>query len=207
MMGLLLPHADLELLEKAEAKAFERFWGKSMAELREISLQEMHEFAHEFRELVYTMPFQLPQDMILLGRTIAILSGMCTGLNPQFNLWGSIAPYAQKLLSEEVSGGWRFWLDELGVIARALLALPRQAESVLGKMERGELAVQVPQLVERVNRLERAVLRLTGGTMFVGLLTAGVQVYLAGQVPLGTGLLVAAGIVLAWIILPRRAKR
>ena len=87
LLGVLLPHANLALLEKAEAQAFERFWGKSIAELREISFEEMHEFAIEFRELMYTMPFQIPQDLILLGRALAILSGMCTGLNPGFNVW------------------------------------------------------------------------------------------------------------------------
>src|SRR5204862_7257732 len=33
MMGVLLPSVNLELLERAEAKIFERFWGKTMTEL------------------------------------------------------------------------------------------------------------------------------------------------------------------------------
>ena len=42
------------------------------------------------------LPFQLPENLLLLGRTVAILSGMCTGLDPEFNLWTSIAPYAEQ---------------------------------------------------------------------------------------------------------------
>jgi len=49
-MGVLLPHADLERLQSTEAEIFDRFWGKSMAELRAISWDEMREFAREFRE-------------------------------------------------------------------------------------------------------------------------------------------------------------
>jgi predicted unusual protein kinase regulating ubiquinone biosynthesis (AarF/ABC1/UbiB family) len=203
MMGVLLPHADLELLEKAEAQAFERFWGKSMAELRQVSHQEMVDFALEFRELIYTMPFQIPQDLILLGRTIAILFGICTGMDPEFNVWDSAKPFAQKLIAEEAVSGWQFWLGELGGIARALLTLPRRTEAILGQMERGELAVRVPQLVRQVKQIERTTRRMVGGIVFAALLLGGAQIYLAGYVVFGGIVLACAGIALAWVILAR----
>ncbi|NIV30938.1 MAG: AarF/ABC1/UbiB kinase family protein, partial [Anaerolineae bacterium] len=147
--------------------------------------------------------FQVPQDLILLGRAMAILSGMCTGLDPQFNLWESVAPFAQKLIAEEAVSDWRFWLDELGELARALLTMPRRLDSVLGTMERGELAVQVPQLVERVDRLERAIRRAATTVIFAALLTAGVQLYLADHVLPASILLAAAALALAWAIFSR----
>ena len=204
MLGVLLPHADLALLEKAVAKEFEQFWGKSMAELREISHQEMREFAQEFRELIYTMPFQIPQDLLLLGRTVAILFGMCTGLDPEFNVWNHVTPFAQKLIAEETLSGWEFWLGELGTLARTLLTLPRRTDAILGKMERGELAVRTPQLAEQMNRLERTVRQGVGGLIFAALLMSGVQLYLAGHVPLGGALFAGAGIALGWTLFARR---
>ncbi len=134
---------------------------------------------------------------------MAILSGMCTGLDPQFNLWESVAPFAQKLIAEEAVSDWRFWLDELGELARALLTMPRRLDSVLGTMERGELAVQVPQLVERVDRLERAIRRAATTVIFAALLTAGVQLYLADHVLPASILLAAAALALAWAIFSR----
>ncbi|HEX7973630.1 MAG TPA: AarF/UbiB family protein, partial [Anaerolineales bacterium] len=86
-LGVLLPTADLLLLEKAEAKLFEQFWGKNMTELSHIDPGEVREFLGEFRELLYALPFQVPHDIIYLGRAVAILSGMCTGLDPSFNVW------------------------------------------------------------------------------------------------------------------------
>jgi len=201
MMGVLLPSADLGLLERAEAKIFERFWGKTMTELRQLGPEQIGEFAREFRGLIYNMPFQVPQDLILLGRTIAILSGMCTGLDPDFNVWVSVVPYAQKLIAEEATSGWEFWLDELGDLARALLALPKQTEAVLSKMERGEIAVRVPQLTEQISRLELAVRRMIGGTIFAALLLGGVQLYVAGQMGFGSALFVGAAAVCIWIML------
>ena len=206
MLGVLLPHADLALLERAEAKAFERFWGKSMTELRQLGPQQMREFASEFRELIYTMPFQIPEDLIFLGRTVAILSGMCTGLDPHFNVWSGIAPYAQKLIAEEAATGWEFWLGELETLARALLSLPKRTEAVLSQMERGELAVRIPQVVERLDRLEVTARRTVGGMIFAGLLVSGVQLYLAGQLVFGGVLLAGAALALGWVMLAGRGR-
>ncbi len=100
-LDVLLPSADLKLLEQAETQIFDRFWGMSMSELRKVNPREMHQFGMQFRELMYEMPFQLPHNLLLLGRTVAILSGMCTGLDPNFNLWSELAPYAQKMVMEE----------------------------------------------------------------------------------------------------------
>ncbi len=202
LLGVLLPHADLRLLERAEAKAFERFWGKDMAELRQIDMQEMHAFAREFRELIYTMPFQVPQDLILLGRTVAILSGMCTGLNPQFNVWTALEPFARRLVAEEM--GSEVWLQELGRWLRAAAGLPLQAERVLGRLERGEVAVRAPEVTEHLRQLSGAVQRLAGSVVFAALLLAGVQVWLAGQPAPAALLMAGAGLVLAWLAWPRR---
>ena len=91
-LDVLLPGADLKLIEQAESQLFDRFWGMSMNELRNVDHREMAQFAMQFRELMYEMPFQLPHNLLLLGRTVAILSGMCTGLDPNFNLWAQLHP-------------------------------------------------------------------------------------------------------------------
>jgi predicted unusual protein kinase regulating ubiquinone biosynthesis (AarF/ABC1/UbiB family) len=203
MLDLLLPHADLALLERAEAKAFEQFWGKSLGELRQIGHREMHEFAAEFRELVYTMPFQIPQDLILLGRTMAILSGICTGIDREFNIWHSAAPYAEKLIAEEAVSGRAFWTGELSEMARALLVLPRRAASVLAHVERGNLIVRNPRLSEQVAALERAMRRLAGCVVFAALLTSGIQLILSGHIGLGVALLAGAAVALLWVTMAR----
>jgi predicted unusual protein kinase regulating ubiquinone biosynthesis (AarF/ABC1/UbiB family) len=203
IMDVLLPSANLELIEKAEAKMFEQFWGKSMTELKGISHEEMRAAMLEFRELMYDMPFQIPQDMILLGRCVAILSGMCTGLNPQFNVWEGLEPFAQRLIREEAGSNLDMWLDELKNIGGTLLGYPRRIDNLLAKMEKGEMAVQTPQLEAPIKSLQRAVTRLTGGIIFAAILVGGIQVYLTGDVILGGVLLFSSGIVLLWVLFYR----
>ena len=199
-LGILLPEADLEILEKAEAKAFERFWGKSMSELAQIDHQELIEFASEFRDLMYDMPFQIPQDLILLGRTLAILSGMCTGLDPAFNVWESIRPYAKDLIKSEVTGNIDLWLQELERLVRSLLSTPRRVEAALDLIETGNLKVRVPELQRHLVGIERNLQRLTGAIIFAALILGGVQLTTAGQTLPGMMLMGAALITLVLLI-------
>ena len=203
MMDLLLPGADLEMIKRAETRVFDRYWGKNMTELTSISYTEIRELTDEFRELVYDMPFQVPQNVIFLARCVGILAGMCTGLDPQFNVWNYLAPYAEKLMAEEVRTGWQFWLGEAGKTARTLISLPNRLDSMLLKLERGEVSVRTPETSQQTQRLERAMRRLTGSVVFAALLLGGVQFILGQQQWPGIILLSGAGITFIWLIFNR----
>lgn len=199
-LHVLLPSADIKQLEQMSASMFDMFWGKSMEELRQLSPEEMFRFADRFRDLMFNMPFQLPQNLLLLGRTVAILSGMCTGLDSEFNLWNQLAPYATKLVSQEVGSNWRVWLDEAGNILKELIAIPSKMGRVLSQIERGDLTVQVPTVSRQLTYLERAVNRLTGSLVFAAFLIGSVILYNAGK-DLFAGILGGCSVVtLIWII-------
>jgi len=205
MLNILLPNADLDLIIQAESAMFDRFWGKSMDELRNISFDEMHDFAKEFRELVYEMPFQVPQDLVFLFRTVAILAGICTGLHPDFNLWTVMAPYTEKMISEEA--GASTWLKEAGMILQTLVALPRKTEDVLDRISRGGLAVQIPAGERQLKQINQTLRRLVYAVLFLALLTSGTQVYLNQEGWLAYLLLGAAGLALLAVLMPRRPPR
>ena len=202
-LDVLLPTADLQLIERATVQFFERFWGMSMSDLRDIDHAEMMRFGMQFRELMFDLPFQLPENLLLLGRTVAILSGMCTGMDPEFNLWTSLAPYASKLIADEGSSTWQVWLAEATKILQVLIGLPGRTDRVLTMMERGELNVQAPLLELRVRRLERSANRQTGALVFVGLVIAGALLR-ASDPGLGDVLLGASALALAWVVFSGR---
>ena len=199
-MGVLLPSADTQLLEQAERQLFERFWGMSMSELRKVNHREMRDFAHQFRDLMYEMPFQLPHNLLLLGRTVAILSGMCTGLDPDFNVWAELAPYAQKLVADEVGSGWEVWLDEIGELVKELIALPAQTSRVLTRMERGELNVNMPQVNRHLSYVEGAMNRVAGALIFAVFLLSGVLLRNGGDVSLSNVFWGLSFLALIWTI-------
>jgi len=203
---VLLPGADLKMIEQAEAQAFDRFWGMSMSELKKTSPEEIKKFAHQYRDLMLSMPFQAPNDLLMLLRTVAILSGMCTGLDPNFNLWTQLAPYAQKMIASDSASGLDVILDQLGDVLQVLIALPSQTSRVLTKMEQGELAVQSPQVTREVRTLVRSVDRLTGGVVFAAFVFGGVMLSDAGNAALGNAFFGAAGAALLWVLFGGRGK-
>lgn len=184
MLGFLLPGADLGLIEKAEAKIFDSFWGRDMGELSQIDPSEMLEFVKEFRELLYEFPFQIPQDFIFIGRSVGILSGLCTGLDPNFNIWDHLVPFANKILAEEIHQNRDKWIDEIGNYFKLLIGLPNRIESFMNKFERGEISVRDMQLISQVNQLERAINKLTLSILFLSFLICGFILYGSGFITL-----------------------
>ena len=204
-LHVLLPGTDLEQLEQMSASMFDMFWGKSMDDIRQLSPEEMFRFADRFRDLMYNMPFQLPQNLLMLGRTVAILSGMCVGLEKEFNLWNQLAPYATKLVSQEVGSNWRVWLDELGNVLKELIAIPTKMGRVMSQVERGDLTVQVPAVSRQMGSLEKAINRLTGSIIFAALLLGGIMLYSDGKDLLAYFLFGCSGLVLIWTVFFSRA--
>jgi predicted unusual protein kinase regulating ubiquinone biosynthesis (AarF/ABC1/UbiB family) len=206
MLDVLLPGADLERLEQVEQIMFDRVWGMDMRQMTRMAHSEMREMAYEFRDVMYEMPFQVPQDFIYLGRAVGILAGMCTGLDPDFNPWLAIAPYGQSLLEEELRSDPEAWLGEALDLVRVTLGLPRLADDVLSQARRGDLQVRIApdrSLQRQIDRLERAVNRALAGLIFIGLVTAGTLAYVGGERGLGTAGLVGALLTLAIILLYR----
>ena len=202
-LDVLLPGADLALIERASMQVFDRFGGMSMDQLRGIDHAEMMRFGLQFRDLMRDLPFQLPDNLLMLGRSIGLLSGMCTGLDPEFNIWGTITPYAKELVAEEGGSTTERVLAEAGKIAMVALGLPGRADRVLTLAEHGELTFQTPLLNLRLRRLERTVNRANGVLVFAALLIAGALV--TGSEPvLGRWLMGLSVLPLLWAMVAGR---
>ena len=202
-LQLLLPGADLDLLERACKRVFDTLWGKSTREMMRMSNEEFRVFADEFGGLLYEMPFQVPENLILLGRCVSILSGMATGLNPDFSVWIGLAPYVEKLMQKDGGSGARFVWKEIEAMGRLLLGLPRRVDELAARMEQGRLEVRVPEMKQHVARLERGMRKLAGSIVFAAGLVAATELFLGGRLEIALGLGAAELILLVWILLGR----
>jgi len=177
-MEILLPGADLELLERASGRVFERFWGKSTQDMLNFSRDEAMEFVHEFGTLLYDMPFQVPENLILLARALAILMGICSGLDPSFNVWALGVPYAQRLVASERGNGLQPWLKEAGSNLVSAVLLPGKLDRLIGRIEQGRVETRNPRLEESLRKIERGQRRLIAAVFFGGLLTSATLLFL-----------------------------
>lgn len=204
--GVLLPNADTVELERVMSHVFERFGGMGFAELRELDPKQFRDFALEFSDVILTLPFQLPEDFLLVMRAVSLTSGVCSALHPAYNLWDSVEPYAQTLLRAEggnVAGDVaREGLESLAIAWR----LPKRIDAVLTRAEDGTMPVTAPALESAVTRLERTARRGVSALVFAGLLAGGALVR-PEEPGLSTALMIASAVPLLHAVVGGRSKR
>jgi predicted unusual protein kinase regulating ubiquinone biosynthesis (AarF/ABC1/UbiB family) len=187
-VGLLLPSADTVELERAMTALFARFGGMGFAQLQEVDPREFRDFAIEFGDVVRAMPFQLPDNFLLIVRTVSLTSGMCSSLAPDFNMWDAVEPYADQLLRDESGNTVRAFAREALSIAGVMVRLPRRLDDVVTRIEEGRFTVETPRLDQRIRGLERMGRRVISAVLFAGLLIGG-TVLRADEQVLGTVLM------------------
>ncbi|MBK4349056.1 ABC1 kinase family protein [Lacisediminihabitans changchengi] len=199
-IGVLLPSADTVELERAMTAIFARFGGMGFAELQQVDPREFRVFATEFGDLVRTLPVQLPENFLLIVRALSLTSGMCSSLDPAFNIWDAVEPYSAKLIREEsgnaVQAAAKQVLSTAGVISR----LPGRIDSVITRIEEGTVIVQTPKLERRLESIERTTRRLVSAVAFAALLIGGVLLR-PDAVVLGTILMIASALPLLHALL------
>ena len=190
-VGVLLSTADTAELERAMTALFARFGGMGFAELREVDPREFRIFAVQFGEVVRSLPFQLPENFLLVIRAMTLTSGVASALNPSFNLWDSVEPYAAQLIRDERGNIAQDLGRQALDIAAVTLRLPKRLDALADRLEDGSLSVGSPKLERQVARLDRTARRLVSALLFGALLIAG-AVLRPDDAVLGTVLMIAS---------------
>ncbi|WP_394552430.1 ABC1 kinase family protein [Agromyces sp. MMS24-JH15] len=190
-VGLLLPSADTTELERAMTALFARFGGMGFAELQKVDPREFRDFAVEFGDLVRALPFQLPENFLLIIRAVSLTSGLCSSLDPAFNIWDAVEPYAARLLRDERGNAAQAIAKEAVSFAGVVARLPGRLDELVTRFESGRVAVDSPRLDLRIRSLEQLARRLISAVLFAALLISGAV--LRDDLPvLGTILIVAS---------------
>ncbi|MDQ1130819.1 AarF/ABC1/UbiB kinase family protein [Microbacterium sp. SORGH_AS_0888] len=205
-IGVLLPSADTRELERAMTALFARFGGMGFAQLRDVDPREMRVFADEFGEVMRSLPFQLPENFLLVIRAASMTSGVCSTLDPDYNVWDSVEPYAARLLRDQGSGVVRDLAQQGVLTASALWRLPRRLDTVITRVEDGRLQVDLSRLDDRLGRLERLAQRILGGVLFTAFLLAAVLLRASDPVFSGVMFVVSAAPLLYALFGARRRR-
>ncbi len=200
--GVLLPGADLRRLEEIHEELFQRFWGVRIGDLRATAFSEAEYFFRQYRDVLYELPFQMQVDLLFASRAVGLLAGLSTQLDPEFDPWAETLPFAQRLAAQELRRNWREILSGGLAQLQILLGLPRRADAVLARAERGTLTVQsalTPEERKMIRRLERSVHRLSWTILAAGLVIAGVMLRASAPgAPWGWWLIAAGALAFLW---------
>lgn len=205
-LGVLLPSADTRELERTMSALFARFGGVAFTDLQEVDPRELRAFANEFGETIRVLPFQLPEHFLLVIRAVSLISGLCSTLDPQFNIWNAVEPYADRLLRDERGGVVRSFAGEAVSTVALAARLPRRLEGLADRLENGEIGVETPRLDRQIRRLERTGGRMVSAVLFFGLLVGGVLLRPTDDAT-GAGLMIASALPLLHAVLAGFAGR
>lgn len=142
-LGFLLPSADIDRIVEAQSTVLNHVWGRKLLELSRPDPREVQELTSEFRDLLFDMPFQIPQDFIYLGRAFGMVIGLVSQLNPDINPWHTVEKYGQELLQTQRAEQFSELSTEMlleGI--RPYLELPPRILRLLEMAENGRLVVQ-----------------------------------------------------------------
>ncbi len=138
----------------------------------------------DLRTLMYENPFTIPTEFAFLARAAGILLGLTRGLAPDFDYVEAARPYIDRLVRGSFESRLELIVDEAKEIGKTFLALPRQTQDILNKLDKGELRVRIDS-TELVRTLDRStVSRSIHSLSFVvtGLIIGAVLLYVSKMV-------------------------
>ncbi|MBF4562985.1 AarF/ABC1/UbiB kinase family protein [Microbacterium sp. VKM Ac-2870] len=205
-VGALLPGADTRDLERAYATLFARFGGMGFAQLREVDPREFRDFAEEFGDVVRTLPFQLPENFLLIVRAMSLTSGVCSTLDAEFNIWESIEPFAGQVLRDEGGNLVKDVVGQISAVASTAWRLPQRLDALITGFEEGTVSVDMSRLERRLDRLERVATRGLSAVVFGILLIGGILLRATDEV-FGVVLMAASVVPLVTTLFPMTGRR
>jgi ubiquinone biosynthesis protein len=153
-------------------------------------LSDLRKIDVSFRQLTAT--FQVPQNWVLLERTLLLLVGLCTELDPSWNPMAVIRPY----LEDVVLGQDRDWTATIGESLKAMAlraaAIPESLQETLARTNRGEMEIRVPEIAAAARLLYAAAHQLISCILGVTAAVIAYQAFDRGRMTLAVWLLAAS---------------
>jgi predicted unusual protein kinase regulating ubiquinone biosynthesis (AarF/ABC1/UbiB family) len=203
-LNMILPGADRRPIVQAVQIMLRHSFNRTMREMTNLDVEAIFE---ETKDIVYDLPFQIPQDLLYFGRALSMVAGLSTEVCPDINLFQELRPFARMLMEQErANTSWPEQVQkELRELGQILITLPRQMETYYKAANRGELSTKsdFSRLERGMRRVERSTDRLTGGMMATGLFLGGVQLRTRGLQKEADRAWMAAAAAIVWALWPR----
>jgi ubiquinone biosynthesis protein len=155
-MGFISRRADPEVFDRVVAYFHDRLRSQLRVDgfsLKDIRFEPEAKLASllDLRELNVSLAdlrdaFHVPKEWVLLERTLLLLLGVCTTLDPEMNPIEAIQPYVEKFMLGEKKQWSEAFLDASREAAFSALTLPAELGRFLATAARGDLAVRASGL-------------------------------------------------------------
>lgn len=159
---------DENALRRSVARLIRRYAGRPLAEIPPAGV------ITEIIEILRSQRIHLPQELALLLKVLVMIDGLGRQLDPEFDLFAVLTPFARDLLARDLGplAAARRLRDLMGDMVQLGVDAPEHLRRALALLEQGrvDVHVQVAELQPLVVRVERIGNRLVVGTVAAALI-------------------------------------
>jgi ubiquinone biosynthesis protein len=203
-MGFISRRADPEVFDRVVQYFHDRFRsqvrleGFSLKDIRFetdtklaslLDLGELNVSLGELRDA-----FHVPKEWVLLERTLLLLLGVCTTLDPEMNPIVAIQPYVERFMLGEKKELSEALVEAARESAFSALAIPAELQRFLALATRGELGVRVASFDDGVRAMYAVFQQLLWGGLGAAATALAVVFDGRGQPGARLGAIVAAAL-------------
>ena len=158
-MGFVARQDSFEPLEQLVDYFYEKLSNIRIENFRKLDLSQFHNLDDlvelrkiniRFRDLMTS--FHIPEDWLLLERTLILAMGLCAHLDPSLNPITIVLPYVEKSVLHNKTFT-EIVVDLLKEIGISYLKLPHEIQKTLKKVNEGHLMVRSRDLPEHTRQL------------------------------------------------------
>ncbi len=126
--------------------------------------------------IAFRYNMELPRDFVLLAKSIITLEGFCIELYPEYNFVKAVEPFVKNFERDKFKSGRALnkVYNQLSSFKNNIINLPEQISSLLTKLNKGKLKVEVgkSEIDEMVEEMElgtnRRILGMITAAIFLG---------------------------------------
>ncbi len=169
-LGFIRSHADVSAFARNFMELLDRMMGNTSREdfkLGEAALDEIGAFMR-------SQPFQLPGNIMFLGKAVVTVLGLTSALDPNSNPIEEVQPYVEDFMDTGEAKDFAATLLEQGKsLLTAIIPTARRAISVFDKLDSGELSVRLSSAQEhritaaQETQTKRLVRSIIGAALFM----------------------------------------
>jgi predicted unusual protein kinase regulating ubiquinone biosynthesis (AarF/ABC1/UbiB family) len=142
-MGFILEGADYRAIIDFAQSLMDKYRDIAPTELKKLTLDDIWK---EIDNIIKVIDFiQIPNNFILLGRTVGILNGISSKLNPEINIIEIGKPFVKEFLTGGRKEQIESVLKELKDTGIKLWRIPSLLDEFFNKVNRGNMMVKLTQ--------------------------------------------------------------
>lgn len=158
-IGAVTNNSDINALERDLDRLISHYQGLSLKYI------QVRKFVEDLMQVAFRYRVNLPPDLWLLFKTVAMMEGLARQLDPDFNVLSEFTPQVKRLLVERhLPWVWGpSFMDDFEALAIAMRDLPNMGQGLLRRLQRGELpfSLSVGANKETMDRIDRLITRMS----------------------------------------------